>query len=58
MGPLVNAPQFEVNAVTGMGSGPKGASVRTKAGWTKKAAGVGGGTTTSMAETITKVTLP
>ena len=39
----------------GQGSGTRGTSVRTKAGWAKKAAGVGSGAT-NVTETFSKVT--
>ena len=42
------------NQVAGM-SGGKGASVRNKAGWTKKAAGTGFSAATGIAEPVTKV---
>ena len=39
----------------GVGAAGKGASVRSKAGWTKKAAGTGYSSATGIAETVTKV---
>ncbi len=39
----------------GLGAAGKGASVRSKAGWTKKAAGTGFTTATGIAEPVTKV---
>lgn len=41
----------------GVGAAGKGASVRSKAGWTKKAAGTGYSSATGIAETVTKVSL-
>ena len=38
----------------GLGAAGKGASVRSKAGWTKKAAGTGHSTATGIAEPVTK----